>query len=486
MKPTSITLPPTELFIDGEWRPGNGGTFTVESPTDGTVIAKPHSADAGDVDRAVAAARRAFDLGPWPALPGAERGRLLHRLADLIEENATRFAELESLDVGKPYRDALAVDVDLAVQTFRHFAGWADKLHGSTIPVPDHMGRPRFSFTERVPVGVVGAITPWNAPTMITSWKLAPALAAGCTVVLKPAEDAPLVSQLLAELAAAAGLPAGVLNVVNGPGRTTGAAITAHPGIDKLSFTGSPEVGRAIGRAAAERFTRVTLELGGKSPQIVLQDADIEALAPVAAVSLFANSGQTCAAGTRILVHRSRVDDVAQALAAQARAQRLGDPFDAQTTMGSLINAAQRDRVMGYVTAGLDQGAELITGGTAPDRPGYYVEPTLFVGTNDLTIAREEIFGPVGTIIPFDDTDEAIRLANATRYGLAAVIWSQNIGEAMAASRALRVGAVWVNSWGAPDPRVPWGGMKSSGVGRELGLSGLLANTEERLVNIVY
>ncbi|MEU4233254.1 aldehyde dehydrogenase family protein [Nonomuraea sp. NPDC026600] len=485
MKPTSIKLPRTELFIDGEWVPGNGGTFAVESPTDGSVIAELHSADAGDVDRAVAAARRAFDSGPWSKMPGAERGKLLYRLADLIEENAASFAGLESLDVGKPYLDNLAIDVDMAIQTFRHFAGWADKLHGSTIPVPNHMGRPRFSFTERVPVGVVGAITPWNAPTMITSWKLASALAAGCTVVLKPAEDAPLVSQLLAELVAAAGFPAGVLNVVNGPGHVTGAAITGHHDIDKLSFTGSPEVGKLIGRAAADQFKHVTLELGGKSPQIVFKDADIEALAPIAAASIFANSGQTCAAGTRVLVHRSRIDDVAGALAAQAQKQRLGDPFDAHTTMGSLINASQRERVMSYVNAGVEQGAELVTGGKALDRPGYFVEPTLFVGTNDLKIAQEEIFGPVGTIIPFDDTDEAIRLANATPYGLAAVIWSQNIGEAIIASRALRVGAVWVNSWGAPDPRVPWGGMKTSGIGRELGLSGLLANTEERLVNVV-
>jgi acyl-CoA reductase-like NAD-dependent aldehyde dehydrogenase len=419
-------------------------------------------------------------------LTGAERGRLLTRLADLVEENAERFAALEALDVGKPYADALAVDVDLAAQTFRHFAGWADKIHGTTIPVADHMGSPRLSFTERVPVGVVAAITPWNAPTMITSWKLASAFAAGCTVVLKPAEDAPLVSQLLAELVHEAGFPPGVLNVVNGPGQVTGAALIAHPGVDKLSFTGSPEVGRIVGRAAADGFKHVTLELGGKSPQIIFADADVEALAPVAAASVFANSGQTCAAGTRILVHRSRVDDVLAALTAQAAQQRLGDPFDTDTTMGSLINAAQRDRVMSYIDSGLSEGADLVTGGRAPDRPGYFVEPTVFLGTNDLRIAREEIFGPVGTVIPFDDTEEAVRLANATQYGLAAVIWSRDISAAVAASRGLKVGAVWVNSWGAPDPRVPWGGMKTSGIGRELGLSGLLANTEERLVNIVY
>ncbi|MEU3617988.1 aldehyde dehydrogenase family protein [Streptomyces sp. NPDC006872] len=483
---THIELPRTELFINGEWCPAKGGTFDVENPTDGSTITTLESADASDVDRAVDAARQAFDSGPWSRLTGLERGRLLNGLADLVEQHAERFAALEALDVGKPYLDALVVDVDLAVKTFRHFAGWADKVHGATIPVPDHMGRPRLSYTERVPVGVVGAITPWNAPTMITSWKLASALAAGCTVVLKPAEDAPLVSQLLAELVDAAGFPPGVLNVVNGPGHVTGAALTAHPGVDKLSFTGSPEVGRLIARAAADSFKAVTLELGGKSPQIIFADADVEALAPVAATSVFANSGQTCAAGTRILVHRSRVDDVTSALAEQASRQRLGDPFDAATTMGSLINAGQRDRVMGYIESGLAEGAEVVTGGRAPARAGYFVEPTLFVGTNELRIARQEIFGPVGTIIPFDDPEEAIRLANATEYGLAAVIWTRDINAAMSAARGLKVGAVWVNSWGAPDPGLPWGGMKTSGVGRELGLSGLLANTEERLVNIVY
>lgn len=486
MDASGIKLPRAELFIDGEWTTGNGGMFQVESPTDGSILTELHAADASDVARAVRAARAAFDRGQWARMPGAERGRLISRLADLIEANAERFAGLEALDVGKPYADALMVDIDLAVQTFRHMAGWADKIHGSVIPVPEHMGRQRLSYAERLPVGVIGAITPWNAPTMIASWKLASAFAAGCTVVLKPAEVAPLATQLLAELVVEAGFPAGVLNVVNGTGATVGSAMTSHPGVDKLSFTGSTEVGRIIGRAAADAFKPVTLELGGKSPQIVFADADVDALAPVAAISLFANSGQTCAAGTRILVHRTRVDDVAAALSSQAQGQRLGDPFDPETTMGSLINAKQRDRVLTYLEAGHAEGAELVTGGAAPQRPGYFVEPTVFIGTNDMKIAREEIFGPVGTIIPFDDTDEALRLANATDYGLAAVIWSQDINAAMTASRGLKVGAVWVNAFGAPDPRVPWGGMKASGIGRELGQSGVLANTEERLVNIVY
>ncbi|MFG2934408.1 aldehyde dehydrogenase family protein [Streptomyces sp. NPDC048282] len=480
-------LPDCRLQIGGRHvDAAEGATFKVISPSDGSVICEVASASATDVDLAVRAARAQFDAGEWSTLSGADRGRVLHRLADLVEAHAARFAGLEAWDVGKPYQDTLHVDVQLAADTFRHFAGWADKLTGSAVPVPDFVGRPRFSFTERVPVGVIAAITPWNAPTMIASWKLASALAAGCTVVLKPAEDAPLTALLLGELAAEAGLPAGVLNIVPGTGTVAGAALTAHPGVDKISFTGSPQVGRAIAAEAAHRLIPVTLELGGKSPQIVLPGADVDQLAPTAALSLFANSGQTCAAGTRILVHRSLVGDVAEALAEQARAQRLGDPFDENTTMGSLINARQRDRVLDYIAVGRREGAELITGGRGVRRPGFYVEPTVFIGGNRLRISQEEIFGPVGTIIPFDDTEEAVALANDTEYGLAAVVWSQDIAAAMNVTRRLRVGAVWVNAWGPPDPRLPWGGMKTSGIGRELGLSGLHANTEERVVNIVY
>ncbi|MER7604666.1 aldehyde dehydrogenase family protein [Nocardioides sp. NPDC127503] len=481
-----VELPRTELFIDGSWVAGHGDGFVVQNPTNGSQLAELHGADAADVDHAIAAARRAFESGPWNTMSGADRGRLISRLADLVEENAERFAGLEALDVGKPYKDALMVDVAMAAETFRHMAGWADKIQGSVIPVPDHMGKARLSYTERLPLGVVGAITPWNAPTMITSWKIASAFAAGCTVVLKPSEEAPLVTQLLAELVAQAGFPRGVLNVVNGPGNIVGAALIEHSGIDKLSFTGSPEVGRLVGIAAARAFKPATLELGGKSPQIVFADADVAALAPVAAISLFANSGQTCAAGTRVLVHRSKLDEVAEALAAEAAKQRLGNPFDPTTTMGSLISERQRNRVVDYIDAGHAEGARLIAGGGTPDRPGYFVEPTVFVGDNDMRISREEIFGPVGTIIPFDDTNDAVRLANATAYGLAAVIWTRDINAAMIASRGIKVGTVWVNSFGPPHPATPWGGMQTSGLGRELGLSGVLANTEERLVNVVY
>lgn len=480
-------LPRTQLFIAGAWvEPEVAETFSVLDPSTETHICEVAAASPVDVDRAVAAARRQFDGGDWSRMSGAARARLLIRLAELVEANAERFAGLEAWEVGKPYTDTLAIEVPLAIETLRHFAGWADKITGSTVPVPDFMGKQRFSYTERVPVGVVAAITPWNAPTMITSWKVASALAAGCTIVLKPAEDAPLTSLLLAELVDQAGFPPGVLNVVTGLGAVAGAALTVHPGVDKISFTGSPEVGRTIARTAADNFKHVTLELGGKSPQIVLPGADVAELAPVAAASLFANSGQTCAAGTRVLVHRSLVDEVAEALREQAASQRLGDPFDDRTTMGSLINARQRDRVMGYIAAGIEQGATLVAGGNQRQGPGFFVEPTVFVGTNDLTIAREEIFGPVGTIIPFDDLDDAVRLANDTRYGLAAVVWSHDLPAVLSVTRQLRVGAVWVNAWGAPDPCLPWGGTKTSGVGRELGLSGLHANTEERVVNIVY
>jgi len=479
-------LPERGLFIDGAWREAEGGaTFDVLNPATEAVVTTVASASAADVDAAVQAARRQFDGGQWSRMAGADRGRLLWRIADLVEANAGELAALEAIDVGKPVGDPAAIDIPLAADTFRHFAGWADKVHGSTVPVPDYFDRPRFSYTLREPVGVVGAITPWNAPTMVASWKIAPALAVGCTVVVKPPEDASLSTLRLAELIAQAGVPAGVLNVVPGTGAGAGADLVRHPGVDKVSFTGSPEVGAEIAREAGAAFKRVTLELGGKSPQIILPDADLDALMPVAAASLFANQGEICAAGTRVLVHESVRDDVVAGLAAQARAVQVGDPFAEGTTMGALINCRQLDRVLGYIDAGRREGAELVAGGGLLDRPGYFVEPTVFVGRNDHTIAREEIFGPVGTVIPFADTDEAVALANDTRYGLVAVVWTKDLSAAHRAARALRVGTVWINGWGAPDARLPWGGTKVSGIGRELGLAGLHGATEEKVVNVI-
>ena len=480
-----VTLPPPAMFIDGTWREASeADTFAVINPaTEGTIAEIPLGGEP-DVDAAVAAAHAQFAGGEWSRVSGPDRGRILWRIADRIEADAENLAALEALDVGKPVGDPAAIDIPLSAETFRHFAGWADKLFGSTVPVPDFFGRPRFSYTLREPVGVVAAITPWNAPTMIASWKIAPALAAGCTVVVKPSEDAPLSTLRLAELCAEAGVPAGVVNVVTGAGET-GAALVRHPGIAKVSFTGSPEVGAEIARHAGGAFRKVTLELGGKSPQIILPDADLEAVLPVAAASLFANQGEICAAATRVLVHESIRDDVVAGLTDQARAVTVGDPFVPGTTMGALISRGQLDRVLSYIQTGREEGATLVAGGNRLDQPGYFVEPTVFVGHNSMTIAREEIFGPVGTVIGFDDVDQAVALANDNVYGLAAVVWTRDLSIAHETARALRVGAVWINGWGPPDPRLPWGGTKTSGIGRELGLAGLHANTEEKVVSLI-
>ncbi|MEA2329892.1 MAG: betaine-aldehyde dehydrogenase [Thermoleophilaceae bacterium] len=448
-------------------------------------IAEVSAATPDDVDRAVRAARAQVDTGEWSRVSGSDRGRILTRAADLIERDLETLAALEALEVGKPVHEPRTSDIPNAAETFRHFAGWADKIHGRQIPVPDLRGRTRLSYTRREPIGVVGAITPWNAPTMIASWKVAPALAAGCTVVLKPAPDAPLAALHLALLLEEAGLPAGVLNVVPGWGNVAGDALVRHPGVDKISFTGSPEVGRRIAMLAGESLKAVGLELGGKSPQIVFADADIEATLPIAARAIFANQGEICAAATRVIVDRRIKDDVAAGLVEAARRIRVGDPFEDGTTMGALINESQLERVLGYVRAGLEDGAELLAGGSRLDRRGYFVEPTVFLGTNDQRIAQEEIFGPVGTVIPFDDPDEAIRLANDTPYGLSAVVWTRDLSRAHDTAARLRSGAVWVNAAGPPDPRLPWGGVKTSGIGRELGLAGIEANTSEKVVNIV-
>jgi betaine-aldehyde dehydrogenase len=482
---STIELPSTGTFVDGTWNEATDGTRfdTIDPATERTITSVAAGGEA-DIHHAVAAARREFDGGKWSKLSATDRGRILIRLADLVERNIDQLAALESIEIGKPLFDA-TLEIGVAAETFRHFAGCADRAIGQTFDLPDFMGRPRMSYTIRQPIGVVGAITPWNAPTMIAAWKIAPAIAAGCTVVVKPAEDASLSTLRLAELSVEAGLPAGVLNVVPGLGIEAGAALVAHAGVDKVSFTGSPEVGRSIMRSAGPEFKRVVLELGGKSPQLVLPDADLELAIPGAAISLFANQGQTCAAGTRVLVHHSIVDEVVDGLAAQARNVRIGDPFEPGIQMGALVNREQMDRVLGYIDSGTTEGAELATGGGRVGDVGYFVEPTIFRGTNDLTIAREEIFGPVGTVVAFDDLDEAIALANDTVYGLAAVVWSQDLAAIHRCVRELSVGAVWVNAWGPPDPRLPWGGRKTSGIGQELGTAGLDACTVEKAVSFV-
>jgi betaine-aldehyde dehydrogenase len=378
------------------------------------------------------------------------------------------------------------IDLPQAVATFRHYAGWADKLMGHSIPTPGYFGHATHNYTVRQPIGVVAAITPWNSPTMIASWKIAPALAAGCAVILKPPEDAPLTSLLLARLSEEAGIPAGAFSVLPGRGATTGNLLIEHRGIDKISFTGSPETGRIVATAAVNGFRPVTLELGGKSPQIVFADADLDAAAEGVALGIFANQGEVCAAGSRILVTRPIYDEFVDRLVAHAAKVVLGDPFEAETTMGALINAKQRDRVLRYIQLGRDEGARLITGGGRPDRSGYFVQPTLFAeASNTMTIARAEIFGPVGTIIAFNDDEQALAMANDSDYALAATLWTNDLSRAHTMAGRVRAGAVAVNGWSPLDPRLPWGGSKLSGLGRELGLAGLEANTELKTITMV-
>ncbi len=482
---TGIETLPHQLFVAGEWRDGGAGTFADLNPASEEILVEVAAASEEDVNAAVAAARAQLS-GEWAAMPGSQRGQILARVADLIERDAELLARLEALDIGKPVMQPSVLDVPNAARTFRHFAGWADKITGTVIPTDGYFGRPTHSYTRREPVGVIAAIVPWNTPLMIAAWKLAPTLAAGNTVVVKPPEDAPLSILHLATLLQEAGVPDGVVSVLPGLGAVTGQALVDHADVDKISFTGSPEVGRSIGMAAASAFKRVTLELGGKSPQVILADADVEAAVGGTAMGLFFNQGETCAAGTRVLVHRSLYSDVVDALAGAASQQVLGDPFDPATTMGALVNKKQQERVLDYIDKGRAEGARLVAGGARPDRAGFFVQPTIFADAdNDMTIAREEIFGPVGTVIPFDDPEEAVRIANATTYGLAATIWTKDVTAAHTLAGQVRAGAVWVNGWAAIDAALPWGGMKSSGIGRELGWSGILANTEEKVVTVV-
>jgi len=476
-----------QMYVNGKWMDGSTGETTdVVNPATEAVLSKIAAGSAQDVDAAVKAARAQFDGGEWSKMPGAVRGRLLNRLADLMERDKEYLARLESATVGKPLFEPTMLDIPMAIDTVRYYAGWADKIEGRTIPTAGAFGRPTFSYTIREPVGVVGAIAPWNAPTMIAAWKFAPALAAGCTMVMKPSEEAPLTTLHLARLMEEAGVPAGVFNVVTGIGEVAGAALARHPGIDKVSFTGSPEVGRDIQKAAADGFKRVTLELGGKTPHIVLADADMAGAIAGVAMGLFANSGQICAAGTRIFVHRSRYDQVVEGLKGAAGGVKQGDPFNPETQMGALVSKKQLDRVAGYVKLGVSEGAKVVAGGDRKEGKGYFFRPTILTGVrNEMRVAQEEIFGPVGAVMAFDDTDEAVRLANATRYGLSASVWTRDVSAAHTIASKVRAGTVWVNGWGAIDPRLPWGGFKTSGIGRELGWRGLEACTEEKVITVV-
>jgi len=474
-------------LIAGDWRDSaDGATFDKREPATGDVLARVAAGTVDDVDAAVAAARRQFDGGEWARMPGAARARLIHRLADLVERDTERLAQLLAREQGRPLVEIRMLDLPMAVDTLRYFAGWADKLEGRQIPTAGFMGRPTFNYTVREPMGVAALIVPWNAPLMIAAWKLGPALATGSTVVIKPSEDAPLALVALAALAAEAGFPPGVVNLVNGTGEAVGRALVNHPGVDKISFTGSTEVGRTIAREAGPAFKRLTLELGGKAPQILLEDAVLEKAIAGVAMGLFVDQGQTCAAGTRILVHRSRHDEVLAALAGAARSVRLGDPFDPGTQMGALISARHAARVRSHIESAVKEGARMVAGDEpTPDR-GFFVRPTILAGvTPRMRIAQDEVFGPVGTVIPFDSEDEAIAIANDTVYGLSASLWTQSVDKAHQLAARLRVGAVAINGWSPLDARLPWGGLKNSGIGRDLSKTALDAYLEEKVVTVV-
>jgi aldehyde dehydrogenase (NAD+) len=479
----TLDIQPGRLFIGGEWQDAaSGETFDTINPATAETLTHVASAAADDVDRAVKAARAAFEADSWQKLDSRKRGKLLYAIADQLEARADDLARLETMDNGKPVREARMIDIKESIDCFRYYAGWADKISGDVIPVPG----PYLNYTRREPVGVCGAIIPWNYPLQMAAWKVAPAIACGNTVVLKPAEQTPLTALELARAASDAGLPAGVLNVVTGFGEPAGASLVAHPDVDKIAFTGSTAIGKIIQKQAADTLKKVSLELGGKSPNIVLDDADIDAAVRGASMAIFYNTGQACTAGSRLLVHEKIRDEFVEKLLKRAAGFVPGDPLDPKTRLGPLVSEEQLDRVMGYIAQGKSEGAELLMGGDRVEvngKRGYFLNPTIFGQVeSEMVIACEEIFGPVLAVQTFSDLEEAIQIGNNTEYGLAAAVWTQDVRKAHYAAHQLRAGTVWINTYHNLDTASPFGGYKQSGYGRELGRYALDLYTQVKSV----
>jgi aldehyde dehydrogenase (NAD+) len=482
---TILKTLPTGLLIGGEWGEASGRRrFPSIDPSSEETILDVAQAGVADIDDAVAAARRALESGLWPSMTGAERGRCLIRLADILRARIDEVALLESVDAGKPISATKRMDLPAAIDCLEYYAGWADKICGDVVPARNDA----LTLVKRVPVGVVGVIVPWNFPLMNAIWKIAPALACGCTIVLKPAELTPLSALWLGRAALEAGFPAGVLNIVPGFGAEAGAALVSHAGVDKIAFTGSPATGRSIMRAAAEHITKISLELGGKSPSVIFTDADLDAAVRQTAAGAFFNAGQVCSAATRVIVQDSIHDAFVERIARRAAALRMGQPLDPQTSFGPVISRTQMDRILRYIETGRRGGATIVSGGAQSAYRGFYVQPTILTDvTASMTVAKEEIFGPVLSIIRFSDENEAVALANGTDYSLAAAVWTQDIDRAHRLSDRIDAGTVWINTYGPTSTRLPWGGMGGeSGIGRDLGRSAIDNYTEQKTIWLQY
>ncbi len=483
-KVTNFVAQKRKMLINGKWvDAASGKTFPTYNPATGEVLANVAEGDREDIDRAVKAARAAFEKGPWAKISPSERGRMMWRLADLIEKHTEEFAQLESLDNGKPLKIARIADLPLAVDHFRYYAGWATKIEGNTIPMGLARQGSYHAYTVREPVGVVGQIIPWNFPLLMAAWKLGPALATGCCVVLKPAEQTPLTALRLGELIQEAGFPDGVVNIVPGYGETAGAALAAHMDVDKIAFTGSTEVGKLIVHAATGNLKKVSLELGGKSPNIVMDDADLETAIPGASMAIFFNQGQCCCAGSRLFVEKKIFDKVVDGISQAASKIRVRPGLDPESDLGPLVSEEQLNRVCGYLESGIKEGAKATVGGSREGDKGYFVKPTVLVNTNDnMKVVKEEIFGPVVTATPFSDMNEIVNRANDTVYGLAAGVWTRDVKKAHAIASKLKAGTVWINCYNVFDAALPFGGYKQSGWGREMGHEVLKNYTEVKSV----